>query len=281
MGDVAGSGPGDSISRVLQSRRGMRIARTLIGMVHLAPLPGSARWRGSMAEVIDRALSDARALVEGGLDALLVENFGDVPFAPSRVEASTVAALAVAAEAIRAAWPGTPLGINVLRHDARSALGVACATGAVFIRANVHAGAVVADQGLLQGDAHATLRERRLLGADVAIFADVQTKHAAPLAPVEIAHEARDLVRRALADALIVTGHATGDPAAWADLKRVRDAVPEVPLLVGSGVSAASVAELLSVADGVIVGTWLKRDGRVDNEVDPARVRRLADAAHR
>jgi hypothetical protein len=259
----------------------MRIARTLIGMVHLAPLPGSPRWRGSMAEVIDRALADARALVEGGFDALMVENFGDAPFAPDRAEASTVAALAVAAGAIRAAWPGTPLGINVLRNDARSALAVACATGGVFIRANVHAGAVVADQGLLQGDAYATLRERRLLGADVAIFADVQTKHAVPLAPVEIEQEARDLVRRALADALIVTGRSTGDPTAGADLKRVRDAVPEVPILVGSGVSAASVAELLSVADGVIVGTWLKRDGRVDNPVDPARVQRLADAAHR
>ena len=259
----------------------MRVARTLIGMVHLAPLPGSPRWRGSMAEVIDRALADARALVEGGLDALLMENFGDAPFAPGRAEASTVAALAVAAGAIRAAWPATPLGINVLRNDPRSALSVACATGAVFIRANVHAGAVVADQGLLQGDAYVTLRERRLLGVDVDIFADVQTKHAAPLAPVDIAQEARDLVHRALADALIVTGRSTGDPAAWADLKRVRDAVPEASILVGSGVSAESVAELLSVADGAIVGTWLKRDGRVDNPVDPTRVQRLADAAHR
>src|SRR5262245_36257514 len=187
----------------------MRVSRTLIGMVHLAPLPGSPRWRGSMPEVIDGALGDARALVEGGLDALLVENFGDVPFAPGRAEASTVAALAVAAAAVRAAWPTIPLGINVLRNDARSALATACATGSAFIRANVHAGAVVADQGLIQADAHATLRERRLLGTEVAIFADVQTKHAASLAPVELEHEARDLVRRALADALIVTGHST------------------------------------------------------------------------
>ena len=156
---------------------------TLIGMVHLAPLPGSPRWRGSMAEVIDGALADARALVEGGLDALLVENFGDAPFAPGRAEASTVAALSVVAGAIRAAWPAMPLGINVLRNDARSALAVACATGAVFVRANVHAGAVVADQGSLQSDAYATLRERRLLGADVAIFADVQTKHAGAARP--------------------------------------------------------------------------------------------------
>ena len=257
----------------------MRLSRTLIGMVHLAPLPGSPRWRGSMAEVIDRALADAGALVEGGIDALLVENFGDVPFAPGRAEASTVAALSVAAAAVRSAWPATPMGINVLRSDPRSALAVACAVGAVFVRANVHAGAVVADQGLLQSDAYATLRERRLLAAEVAIFADAQTKHAAPLAPAEIEQEARDLVRRALADALIVTGRSTGDPAALSDLKRVRDAVPEAPVLVGSGVTAESVAELLSVANGVIVGTSLKREGHVGNAVDPIRVRRLVDAA--
>jgi uncharacterized protein len=197
------------------------------------------------------------------------------------VEPSTVAALSVVAGALRAMFPAAPLGINVLRNDARSALAIACATGAVFIRVNVHAGAVVADQGLLHSDAYGTLRERRLLGADVALFADVQTKHAAPLAPIDVEHEARDLVHRGLADALIVTGRSTGEAAAVADVKRVRDAVPETPLLVGSGVTAESVAELLSVADGAIVGTWIKREGRIDNPVDPARVSRLVDAARR
>jgi hypothetical protein len=259
----------------------MRVSRTLIGVVHLAPLPGSPRWQGSMDHVIDRALADARALVAGGIDALLVENFGDAPFPAGRAEASTVAALSVAAAAIRAAFPATPLGVNVLRNDARSALAVACATGGAFIRANVHAGAVVADQGILQSDAYATLRERRLLGADVSIFADVQTKHAAPLAAVDTEQEARDLVQRALADALIVTGRATGEPADPSDVKRVRAAAPDTPILVGSGVDAQSVAALLSVADGVIVGTWLKRDGRVENPVDPARVRQLVAAARR
>jgi uncharacterized protein len=266
---------------MLQFRGIMRLSRTLIGMVHLPPLPGSPRWHGSMTHVIDRALADGRALVDGGIDTLLVENFGDAPFAPGRVEPATVAALSVVGAALRAAFPAATLGVNVLRNDPRSALAVACATGASFIRANVHAGAVVADQGLLQGDAYATLRERRLLAADVAIFADVQTKHAAPLAPADVEREARDLVQRALADALIVTGRATGESAALTDVKRVRDAVPEAPVLVGSGVSAESVAELLSVADGVIVGTWLKREGRVGNPVDPERVRRLVDATRR
>jgi hypothetical protein len=257
----------------------VRLARTLIGMVHLAPLPGSPRWEGSMDRVIARAVADARAIVEGGLDALLIENFGDAPFSPGRVDAATVAAMSAAAAAIRAAVGPVPFGINVLRNDARSALGIAAATGAAFIRVNVHAGAVVTDQGLLQSEAHATLRERRLLGHEVAIFADVQTKHAAPLAPVELEQEARDLVQRSLADAVIVTGRSTGEPTALGDLEQVRRAVPGTPVLVGSGVTAESAAVLLAVADGLIVGTWLKREGRVENPVDVARVRRLVDAA--
>lgn len=257
----------------------MRLDRTLIGMVHLAPLPGSPRWGGSMRAVVALALADAHALADNGMDALLVENFNDVPFAPARVEAATVAAMTVAAEAIRQALPAVPLGVNVLRSDARSALAIACAVGAEFIRVNVHAGAVLADQGILQTDAYATLRDRRLLGVDVSIFADVQPKHAVPLAPVELEQEAQDLVHRGLADALVVSGRATGLPTAVGDVKLARSAVPGVPLVIGSGATAESVAELLTLADAVIVGTALKRDAEVRNPVDPARVRRLAAAA--
>jgi hypothetical protein len=253
------------------------VPKALIGMVHLLPLPGSPRWGGSMAEVISRALDDARALEAGGLDALLVENHGDAPFTPGRVEAATVAAMtAVIAEIRRAVR--LPLGLNVLKNDAQSALAIATATGARFVRVNIHVGAVVADQGLIQSDAYATLRLRRLLGADVRIFADVQAKHGLPLVAIPLEQEARDCVSRGLADALVVSGKATGEATPLEDVKRVRSAVPDVPLLVGSGVTPESVAELLSVADGAIVGTSLKRDGRLANPVDPVRVKRLAEA---
>jgi membrane complex biogenesis BtpA family protein len=249
-------------------------------MVHLGPLPGSPRWGGSMPRVASAALDDARALVDGGIHALLVENHGDAPFTPQRVEPATVAAMTAVAGALRQALPGIPLGINVLKNDARAALAIACAVGAAFIRVNVHAGAVLADQGIVHSDAYHTLRDRRLLGADVEIFADVQGKHAVPLAPMELEQEARDLVHRGLADALVVTGKATGDPAAPGDVKRVRGAVGGgVPLLVGSGVTADSVADILSIAEGAIVGTFVKRDGDVRNPVDPARVRALVARA--
>jgi uncharacterized protein len=151
--------------------------RAVIGMVHLEPLPGSPRWAGSMHEVSRAALADAQALAEGGVHALLVENFGDVPFSPGRVDAACVAAMAAVATQIRRAV-SLPLGINALRTDALSALAVAAAVGARFIRVNVHTGAVVTDQGIVASGAHDTLRYRRLLGVDVALLADVQTKHA-------------------------------------------------------------------------------------------------------
>ena len=250
----------------------------LIGMVHLPPLPGSPRWDGSMERAIAVALADARALIDNGMDALIIENYGDAPFTAGRVAAATVAAMAVIAHEIRRALPDTPLGVNVLKSDARSALAVATAIGARFIRVNVLAGAVVADQGIVQTDAHDLLRDRRLLGVDVAIFADVQGKHAVPLAPVELEQQARDLAARALADGLVVSGRATGDATPIEDVKRVRSAVPDVPILVGSGVTPETAADLLSLADALIVGTSLKRDGDVSKPVDPERVRRLVDA---
>ena len=251
----------------------------LIGMVHLPPLPGSPRWAGSMERVVDAALADARALVDGGMDAVLVENWGDAPFTPGRVEPATVAAMTVVAHEVRRAFPTIPLGINVLKSDARAALAVACAAGARFIRVNVHAGAVVADQGIVQSDAYHTLRDRRLLDAPVQIYADVGGKHSTPVAPLDFELQARDLVHRGLADGLVVSGRVTGAPTPLDDLKRVRGATPRVRLLVGSGATPETIAELLSIADGAIVGTSLKQDGDVDAPIDPNRVRRLVAAA--
>jgi membrane complex biogenesis BtpA family protein len=252
--------------------------KAVIGMVHLAPLPATPRWGGSMEAVIRAALADARALAEGGVDALLVENWGDAPFTSGRVDAATVAAMGVVIGEVRRAV-ALPLGVNVLRSDTLSALAVAAAAGARFVRVNVHVGAVVTDQGLLQSAAYDSLRYRRLLGLDIKILADVQAKHGMPLAPVAIEQEARDCVSRGLADGLVVSGTATGEPTSLEDLERVRGAAGTVPLLVGSGATAETAARLLSIADGLIVGTALKQEGIVTNPVDPRRVRRLVAAA--
>jgi uncharacterized protein len=257
--------------------------RVVIGMVHLGALPGSPHFAGSLDQVVEAAVADARALEEAGLDGVVVENFGDVPFFAERVPPETVAAMAVALTAIGAATR-FPLGANVLRNDARAALGLCAATRASFVRVNVHVGASVTDQGWVEGRAAETLRERSRLWAGAAgsaplLFADVDVKHARPLGESDLGRIAEDTYERGRADVLLVTGSGTGKEASFEDLRRVRQAVPEAPVLVASGVTDRTVSRALSEAHGAIVGTWLKSDGRVGNPVDPARARALVAAA--
>ena len=249
-------------------------------MVHLLPLPGAPRYDGSMQQVLDRAARDARALADGGVDGIIVENYGDAPFFPDVVAPVTVAALTRAIEDVRRAVR-LPIGVNVLRNDAMAALSVAAVTGAQFIRVNVHTGALLTDQGWITGRAGETLRLRKALDAPVAIYADVLVKHAVPPAGLTIEDAARDAFLRGGADALIVSGTATGAPADIEDVRRVRHALPAAPIWIGSGVTVASVAALLEVADGVIVGSALQQDGRAGAEVVTDQVRRLVDVARR
>ncbi len=254
----------------------------LVGMVHLPPLPGSPRWPAlAGGRALDAALAsaerDARALVEGGVDGLLVENYGDAPFVPGRVPPVTVAAMAAIARALVERFD-LPIGVNVLRNDARAALAVATASGARFIRVNVLAGTAAAGEGILRGMAHALLRERRALDARVAIWADLRVKHATPIAPRALDVEARELVDRAGADVVILSGAATGASPDAGFLEAVRRAIPASPCVLGSGLTAENAVALFPLVDGAIVGSDLKVDGVAANRVDPARVRALVTA---
>ena len=254
----------------------------MVGVVHLLPLPGAPRWGGDFAAILDRARGDLLALAEGGVDAAIVENFGDAPFRPGAVEPESIAAMARVLTELGPLTP-LPLGVNVLRNDPAAALALAAVCGGpdAFIRVNVHTGAMVTDQGIIEGRADRTLRRRAELGAGgrVAILADVLVKHAAPLAPLAIEDAARDAVERGLADGLIVTGLGTGRATDLDDARRVRAALPDVPLFVGSGVTPENARETLDVADGAIVGTALKAGGVTSAPVDVERVRRFVAAA--
>jgi hypothetical protein len=240
--------------------------RALFGMIHLRALPGSPLFT-SLDEVIEAAIADARAIRDGGCDGFAIENYGDRPFTRGRVEAETVAAMTWVLRAVLAEVP-MPFGVNVLRNDVRSALAIAAVCGASFVRVNVHTGAFVTDQGVIEGDAYATLRARASLAPSCLIFADYLVKHATPLGDVSAA----DLRERGLADALIVTGAATGAAADPSRLRSLRSQV-DAPLLIGSGLNAEN-AHQFADADGAIVGTSLKTDG----VVDPARVEAVVRA---
>ncbi|MBI4882023.1 MAG: polynucleotide adenylyltransferase PcnB, partial [Planctomycetes bacterium] len=202
-------------------------SKPLLGVVHVAPLPGTPRSRLPFARVAARALQDARSYLDAGLHGVIVENFGDAPFACGRAEPHTIACLTRIAAAIKEIAGARPVGVNVLRNDAAGALGVALAAELDFIRVNVLTGAAVTDQGLIQGDAAALLRYRRALRARVAIFADVRVKHATQLRAAPVALQVNELLERALADAVLVTGAATGSPPAARHVREVKPAAVE------------------------------------------------------
>ena len=251
--------------------------KVLIGVVHLRPLPGSPCWRGDMESVVEFAVNDACAYERGGAHALFIENFGDVPFTRGSVAPETIAAMAAAGRAIRQAVK-LPLGFNVLRNDARAALALCAVCGGAFIRVNVHCGAMLTDQGLIEGNAYDTLRYRRGICPSAQIFADVHVKHAVPLGNWTIEDAARDTVERGLADALIVSGAGTGLATDLADVERVRRTCPATKVLLGSGVALENIRDYLPVADGFIVASSLKLNGKLSNPVDPKRVAALARA---
>lgn len=252
--------------------------RDFIGMVHLPALPGSPQSNLAIERCIDIALRDAEALQAGGVDGLIIENFHDAPFRPGAVDPWTVAVMTRIGLKVQESV-SCRVGINVLRNDAEAALSIALAVGAEFIRVNIHSGAMLTDQGVITGRADRTLRTRKALGAEqIAIFADVLVKHAVPLGPLTIGDAVADVVVRGLADAVIVTGSATGQAASIDDVQAAVSAAGEVPVYVGSGVSAANAGKLIPPAQGLIAGSWIKIDGDVRNPVDVNRVRELRNA---
>ena len=250
---------------------------TLIGVVHLPPLPGSPNSKGQLSEARKKLSQDLLALKRGGAHGVIMENFGDAPFHPGPVPPATLASMTALAVEARQLFPG-PLGINLLRNDGIGALAVAQAAGADFIRVNVLVGARVADQGVLQGIADRLLRMRREIGAEkIRILADVDVKHSAPLAPgYTLEDEARDAWERGGADGLILSGAGTGHGTDPDHLRRAHASAPDAPLWVGSGTTLENIPDFLPEASGFIVGTALKRGGKVDPDRVRAFVRALA-----
>ena len=251
----------------------------LIGMLHVPPLPGSPCSTKTFSTVCDDVLKDAAALHEGGVSNLMIENFGDTPFFPGTVPAYTVAQLTAIASEVVANFPTARIGLNVLRNDGCSALAIAAATGASFIRVNVLCGARLTDQGIVQGIAHDLLRLRRTLSVEnVAILADVDVKHSAPLAGRPLSDEVEDVIKRGQADAIIVSGNVTGSSVDSSQLREAVTAAGSTPVLIGSGTTAESIRDLAGMAGGFIVGTAVKRNGDVHQPVDSDRVRAIVAA---
>jgi len=254
-----------------------KVSKPLIGDIHVVPLPGTPRYRArSMEEVVARALADAKAYEKGGMDGVIVENHGDIPFLkPQDIGPEIIAAMAVVAKAVREAL-SIPVGINLLANAALGSLAIAKASGAPFIRVNQWVNAYVSNEGLIEGESAKALRYRKMIDAeDVAIFADVHVKHGshAIVGDRPVSEQARD-AEFYDADVVIATGNRTGDSVSDVEIAAIREGT-RLPVIAGSGITAANAADILGRLDGAIVGSSLKVDGVWWNPVEQSRVEAL------
>ncbi len=250
-------------SRRLDQLFGVR--KPIIGMVHVLPLPGSPLFRGrSLESVYDAALEEALLLEAGGVDGLLLENAGDIPFLkPDRIGFETVGAMSVIGDRIKRASK-LPLGFNIVANAAKASLACARSCGAEFIRVNQWANAYIANEGFIEGAAAEALRYRQMLEADdIVVLADVHVKHGshAIVGDRPVSEQARD-VEFFGAEILIATGSRTGDATPLGEIEEIK-AGSSLPVIVGSGLTPDNAREVMRVADGAVVGSWFKDNGRM------------------
>lgn len=246
-------------------------APAVIGMLHVPALPGTPRHGLSLPEIIDRVLAETEIYLATGVHAVMLENMHDVPYLRGAVGPEIIAAMAVVAGRVRA-LATCPVGVQVLAGANREALAVALAANLQFVRCEGFVFGHVADEGWLDAAAGELLRYRRQIGAErIEVLADIKKKHAAhaATADVSLAETARAAAFCG-ADAVVVTGVATGEAAAPADLEAVRQAVA-LPVVVGSGVRLDNVADY-AAADALIIGSAFKNRGCWQERLDPARV---------
>ena len=250
--------------------------KVIIGVVHLLPLPGSPLYtEESINDVIDSAIRDAKALEEGGVDGVIIENFRDYPFSKRVENPLTISAFSVIAREVSKEI-SIPIGINFLRNSAIEAASIAYVSNAKFIRVNVFVETVATDSGIIEPIAPKLLRFIKNYRIKIGILADVHVKHGKVIGERSISETVKDAVERGLASAVIITGKRTGEPVNLMDLKEAKSTGAYV--LIGSGLNLSNI-NLLKYADGAIVGTFFKKNGRVVNPVDKERVKRLVNLA--
>lgn len=256
------------------------ISKPVIGVLHLLPLPGSPNYQGeSIDQLVEYTLTDLDAYINGGIDGLIVENMGDNPFLkPSDIGPETISFMSVIANEVvkRAKKWHLPVGIHCLANYAIGSIAIASASKAQFVRVNQWVNAYIADEGYIEGEAGKALRFRTNINAQsIVIFADVHVKHGSHsiVADRSIAEQARDAIFSG-ADALISSGFRTGDPPQIATIEEIKS-ISNTPVIAGSGVAYNNVNQIMSVADGAIIGTFFKQEGILSNPVDTNRVRSL------
>ena len=262
--------------------------KAVIGMIHVPALPGSISYDCgpyinhydlAMEELAKRPLQELKIYQDAGVDAIMLENMHDVPYARPPLASETVHAMTLVAKAIRRRTQ-LPIGIQMLEAANCEAMEIAAAADLDFIRAEGYVYAHIGGAGLIEGSARKILELRKKLGVThINVFADVKKKHCAHALTADLS--VGDIVKQSdffCADGIIITGHFTGEPASNDDLLQARKAAPHLPLLIGSGITAENLHEYFDHADGFIIGSYFKKDGYWKNDIDPDRVGRLMEA---
>jgi membrane complex biogenesis BtpA family protein len=253
--------------------------KAVIAMVHIGALPGSPLYdtSGGIAKLVEDAASDAEKLQAGGVDAIMFGNENDRPYllnAPLEGVAAMTAVIQTIAPTLR-----VPFGVNYL-WDPKASVAIAQATGALFVR-EIFTGLFASDMGLWAPDCAGAVRMRRNLGRpDLKLLFNINAEFAHTLDSRPIELRAKSAVFSSLADAILVSGPLTGQPVDHSDLQRVCEAVRQVPVFANTGVNIENVSTILSLADGVIVGTHFKVEGNTWNPVDGSRVGKFMDVVN-
>jgi membrane complex biogenesis BtpA family protein len=247
----------------------------VVGMVQLRALPGSARYLDEpLSAIISSAVEEAALLADVGFTGVQLQNMGDMPSSP-RAGPETVAQMTLAAVEIRRARPDLSLSI-IVNWDVAASIAVAEACGADFVRAeHTWIGATVNTWGITEASCHEALRFRSLIRSTMPVYADVREPHASPLVERPVEDLARASVHEAAAAGLFVTGSSVEESLEW--IRRVRAAVPGVPVWLGGGATLDNVREVLQHVDGVVVASCLKHGDKA-NAIDPRLARKFMAA---
>tara|TARA_B100001123_G_scaffold217303_1_gene245354 strand:- start:811 stop:1572 length:762 start_codon:yes stop_codon:yes gene_type:complete len=245
-----------------------------IGVVHLKALPGSPSYENNLSEIYKSALEDSTALQNGGVDSIIIENFGDIPFTKNSISKLTLAHFTNIAKELSDSL-NIDIGINVLRNDGESALSIADSINANFVRINILSGTMYTDQGIIEGKANKLIKLKNSLSNNIEIYADVFVKHAVPPIGYTIENQTEELLLRAGADKIIITGDGTGKEINFEQLEKLREIVPKGQLAIGSGVNESNIENYKNIADILIIGTGFKVDQNIAKPIDVKSVEKL------
>ncbi len=248
------------------------LQKTIIGMIHVDPLPGTPKYAGSVKLIIDKAIQEAKLYQYLGIEALMIENMHDVPYLNRNVGSEITSIMSVILYEIKK-LAGINCGIQILAGANIDALAAANSAGADFIRAEGFVFAHVADEGIINSDAGELLRYRKQIGADdILIFTDIKKKHSSHqiTADVDIVDTAK-AAQFFLSDGVIITGNSTGEKPSLDEIKCVKEKI-DIPVLAGSGITSENVKSYLEYCDALIIGSYFKKDGKWFNPVDKDRV---------